>query len=96
MARIIIEPQNANNVKNLVKSAVENELKIIEFGITKTKRKLAELENKFGTDSGSFYRKFNEGKMGDDIEYIRWAGEYETLQQLQRDYGDLVEIELCS
>ena len=96
MARIIIEPQNANNVKSLIKSAVENELKIIGFGIDKTKKKLEELEKKFGMDSGNFYRKFNEGKMGDDLEYIRWAGEYETLQKLQRDHNDLRETELCS
>ncbi len=96
MARIIIEPQNANNVKSLIKSAVENELKIIGFGIDKTKKRLEELEKKFGMDSGNFYRKFNEGKMGDDLEYIRWAGEYETLQKLQRDHNDLRETELCS
>ena len=96
MARIIIEPQNGNNVKSLVKSAVENELKIIGFGIDKTKKKLEQLEKKFGMDSVNFYKKFNEGKMGDDLEYIRWAGEYETLQKLQRDHSDLTETELCS
>ena len=96
MARIIIEPQNANNVKSLVKSAVENELKIIGLGIAKTKKKLEELEKKFGMDSENFYKKFNKGKMGDDLEYIRWAGEYETLQKLQRDHSDLAETELCS
>jgi len=96
MARIIIEPQNANNVKSLVKSAVENELKIIGFGIAKTKKKLEELEKRFGMDTGDFYKKFNEGKLGDDLGYIRWAGEYETLQKLQRDHNDLVETELCS
>jgi len=96
MARIIIEPQNANNVKSLVKSAVENELKIIGFGIAKTKKKLEELEKKFEMDSEKFYKKFNKGKMGDDLEYIRWAGEYETLQKLQRDHDDLAETELCS
>ncbi|MFO8164702.1 MAG: hypothetical protein R6T98_09235 [Desulfatiglandales bacterium] len=96
MARIIIEPQNANNVKSLVKSAVENEIKIIGFGIGKTKKKLEELEKKFGMDTAHFYKKFNEGEMGDDLEYIRWAGEYETLQKLKRDHNDLVETELCS
>jgi hypothetical protein len=96
MTRVIIEPQTAKNVKNLIKLAVENEMKVIKFGIAKTKKKLEELEKKFGTDSDNFYKNFNEGKMGDDLEYIRWAGEYETLQQLQRDYNDLVETELCS
>ncbi len=40
MARVIIEPGAASNVKSLVKSAVESELKIIRFGIAETKRKL--------------------------------------------------------
>ena len=96
MARIIIEPHNADNVKSLVKSAVENELKIIGFGIAKTEKRLKELEKKYGMDSENFYKKFNEGKMGDDLDYIRWAGEYETLQKLQRDHDDLTETELCS
>ena len=96
MARIIIEPHNADNVKSLVKSAVENELKIIGFGIAKTEKRLKELEKKYGMDSENFYKKFNEGIMGDDLDYIRWAGEYETLQKLQRDHDDLTETELCS
>jgi hypothetical protein len=96
MVRIIIEPQTAGNVKSLVKSAVENELKAIRFGIARTKRKLRKLEKKFGMDSQEFYEKFNEGRMGDDLEHIRWAGEYETLLQLQRDHDDLLETELCS
>ena len=96
MTRITIEPANAINVRNLIKSAVENELKIIRYGISKTKGKLKDLEKKFGMDSKSFYKKFNEGKMEDDLEYIRWAGEYETLQQLKEDYNDLSETKLCS
>ena len=96
MTRIIIEPQTAKNVKILIKSAIENELKIMKLGIAKTKNKLEKLEKNFGMDSEHFYRLFNEGKMGDDLKYIRWAGEYETLQQLQCDYNDLLETELCS
>jgi 3-oxoacyl-(acyl-carrier-protein) synthase len=32
-----------------------------------------------------------QGKLGDDMDYIRWAGEYETLEQLAHDYNDLME-----
>ena len=96
MARVIIEPGAASNVKSLVKSAVESELKVIRFGIAKTKRKLEDLEEKFGMKSGDFYKKFDEGIIGDDLEHIRWAGEYETLDRLQRDYNDLLETEICS
>jgi hypothetical protein len=96
MARIIIQPQTADNLKNLIKSAVENQLKVISFGIAKTKKKLEKLERESGMDSKDFYEEFQKGNLGDDLKYIRWAGEYETLAQLQNDYNELQGIELCS
>jgi len=47
-------------------------------------------------DSKDFYEEFQKGKLGDDLQYIRWAGEYETLGLLQKDYNDLQDLELCS
>jgi hypothetical protein len=95
MARVIIQQKAADNIKVLLKSAVENQLNMINWGITKTKRKLEELEKESEMDSKTFYEEFVKGNMGDDIKYIRWAGEYETLAQLEKDYNDLQEIELC-
>lgn len=96
MSRIIIQPQTADNLRNLVRSTVENQLRAINFGIAKTKKKLAELEKESGMDSEIFYKEYQEGKLGDDLKYIRWAGEYETLGQLQKDYNELQGTELCS
>jgi len=96
MAKIIIQPQTSDNLKNLVKSAVENQLMSINFGIARTKKKLAELEKENGMGSKEFYAEFQKGKLGDDLKYIRWAGEYETLAQLQKDFNELQGIELCS
>ena len=39
-------------------------------------------------ESLKFYQDFQAGKMGDDMEYMKWAGEYETLLQLQEDYAE--------
>ena len=96
MARVIIQPQTADNLKNLIRSAVENQLRVIDFGIAKTKRKLGDLEKEIGMNSKDFYEEFQKGKLGDDLKFIRWAGEYETLGRLQKDYTDLQGIELCS
>lgn len=96
MAQVIIRSQAADNLKNLIKVAMENQLKVINFGITKTKRKLGELEKESGMDSKHFYEEFQKGKLGDDLKFIRWAGEYETLERLQKDSNELQEVELCS
>jgi len=96
MAQIIIRSQATDNLKNLIKVAVENQLKVINFGIAKTKRKLGELEKESGMDSKCFYEEFQKGKLGDDLKFIRWAGEYETLERLQKDSDELQGVELCS
>ncbi len=96
MARVIIQPETAGNLKNLIKLAVENQMRVINSGIAKTRRKLGELEKESGMNSRDFYEEFQKGKLGDDLKYIRWAGEYETLALLQKDYNDLQELELCS
>ena len=96
MARVIVQEQAANNFKILIKSAIENQLRIITFGIAKTRRKLEEMEKKTGMNTKEFYDQFQEGKLGDEIRYIRWAGEYETLERLNKDLSDLQELELCS
>ena len=96
MVKVMIEPKDAQNVKSLVRVAVENELKILKAGVARTYRKLKALEKTYGMSSKEFYDKFKKGEVGDDLEYIRWAGEYETLQHLERDYSDLSGTEVCS
>lgn len=96
MAQVIIQPKSSENLRNLIKLAVENQLRIISFGIAKTKRKLRDLEQETGKKSRDFYKEFQDGKLGDDLKFIRWAGEHETLARLQKDYNELKGIELCS
>ena len=90
MARVTVEPEGADNVKALIRMAVENELKMLRAGIARTSSKLRDLEKKYKMNSQEFYDKFNRGELGDNMEYVRWAGEYENLQLLEREYRDLV------
>jgi len=96
MARVIIQPESSDNVKNLVELALENQLRVLTVGIAKTKSKLSQFERENEMESSAFYEKFGQGKLGDDFKYMRWAGEYETLKRLEKDYQDLQGIELCS
>ncbi|EFK11603.1 conserved hypothetical protein [delta proteobacterium NaphS2] len=96
MAKVIVNEKIADNVMRLIEAAVENQMRIIAFGMAKTNRKLEEMEKETGIRSKEFYRQFQEGKWSDEMKYIRWAGEYETLERLKRDLGELQELELCS
>ena len=75
--------------------AIENELKFIKYGISKTNKILDGFERKFEMSSQQFYKLFQKGQLGDYSDYIRWSGEIETLDRLEKEQNDLVEVEIC-
>ncbi len=95
MTQVTIKSATADQVRPLVQVALEHELRFLNIGIQKTMRNLQRLEERFGMESQQFYQEFQTGTMGDEMEYITWAGEYETLLQLQEDYAELEQIQVC-
>lgn len=95
MSKIIVEHKGTEELKTLVRGALENEIKILTIGLRKTQENLKGLEARYKMDSGTFYRKYSSGELEDNIEYIRWAGEIETLERLQRNLKELSEAEVC-
>ena len=95
MPKIIIGPEGPEELKTLVKGALKNEIKLIAIGLKKTKESIICYEGKFKMDSETFYKKYSSGETGDGIEYIKWAGEIETLRKLKKNLKDLSEAEVC-
>lgn len=95
MSKIIIEEENTQELKTLVKGALENEIRIINIGIKKTQENLQKLEDKYKINSETFYKRYSAGEMGDKEEYIKWAGEIETLKRLKQNLSELSEAEVC-
>ena len=56
---------------------------------------LRNFEKKFNMSSDHFYDLFQKGQMGDDSDYICWAGEVETLERLKNEFSELIEVEIC-
>ncbi len=95
MTQVIIKSTTNVNAKHLIRVALDHELRVLKIGLTKTHQHLQQLEQQFGMESRQFYQEFQKGNLGDTLDYIKWAGEYETLLQLQEDYTELQEIQVC-
>ena len=90
MTQLIVKSPGAANVRPLIQAALEHEARVLNIGIQKTTRRLQDFEQRFG-----IYQDFQAGRMGDDMEYMKWAGEYETLLQLREDYAEVKGIQVC-
>ena len=48
-------------------------------------RKLVEFEQTYNLSSDVFYARFMRGEMGDDLDFIKWAGRYELYLETRQE-----------
>lgn len=95
MTQLIVKSPSASHVRPLIQAALDHEIRLLQIGIEKTKRRLHHFEELFKMETLSFYQAFQIGDMGDEMENMKWAGEYETLLQLEEDYAQIRGIQVC-
>lgn len=59
------------------------ELSMVKRELGKVEIVLSEFEKRHKMSSNNFYKKFNEGKLGDDREYIKWFAYKDTYNRLK-------------
>jgi hypothetical protein len=94
MSNINVEPaQKTDEVLYLVQSAIEGEITRLKLTLKLAGERLALFEAKYGVTSEYFMSDMAaEDLEGGDDEYVRWAGEYELVQQLQTKLRQLEDI----
>ena len=55
-------------------------------------RDLALLEQKHGLSSAEFYRRYQQGEMGDEVEIMRWATKFEIYQEMKEDLDNTFSL----
>ncbi len=81
-------------VQNLVRSAINSEIKNLKRSIDKTNKLLQEFETKYQVSSDLFLSNWTAQDLeGKDDEYVNWAGEIKIKQRLESALQKLEEIE---
>jgi len=60
------------------------------------KNQLAEFEQKYHLDSAVFYEQFEQGKMGDEMDFAEWSATYEMLVSLEQRLAILERKEVAA
>lgn len=71
------------------KNIIEYETSQLKNGIVNILIDLKKFEKKYQIASKDFYQKFESGEVGDDEDYMIWAGIYEMLTQNQKRLAEL-------
>ncbi|OQX80970.1 MAG: hypothetical protein B6D61_01260 [Bacteroidetes bacterium 4484_249] len=102
MAQIVLDlqPQVADKFNTYIKLFGNEELmfdRFIDYHISRLKREITRMqsslnkyEEKYNMKSDDFYRLFNEGKYGDEKDYMLWAGIYELQMNSKQKLEQLI------
>ena len=73
-----------------VLQAIESYKARLRAGIERTRRRLAQFEQRYGVDTAHFLQEMAaEDLEGGDLEYVEWAGEAKLLKGLEAELTEL-------
>ncbi|HCC69209.1 MAG TPA: hypothetical protein DEP99_04910 [Nitrospiraceae bacterium] len=94
MTTIQIKSDLDNETMDIIKTAIDAELRRLELGLQKTERQIAKFEDEYKISSEIFLSKFTaEDMKNGDPEYIAWAGELKIRERILTDINRLKEIQ---
>jgi len=70
------------NIGPLVEAALNNELQLIEVGISKTEHNLKRFEEKYAMNTIAFISDYENDKPEETMEFIEWIGEFKMPERL--------------
>lgn len=81
--QVIVETQNAETLRPLLRSALQRELKLLDQGMRRTQARLTAYEKQYGMSTAEFLLRFNAEDLGEGLDFIDWYGETKMLASLE-------------
>lgn len=96
MAELTLTSPHKRQLKPLVEAALQNELRLLEAGIRRTRQKLQEFETRYDLPSAEFIRRYEQDELEETLEFAEWIGEYRLFERLEEKADTLREIRFAN
>ncbi len=94
MTIVKIKSDANNDATDIIKTAIQAELKRLELGLQKTEKQIAKFEEEYKISSDTFLKQFTaENMKNGDPEYIAWAGELKIKERILSDINRLKAVQ---
>lgn len=94
LQQVTITSEARTSLKPLLRSAIRGELRLLAFGIARTRERLAQLEQQYGMPTAEFMRRLMAGEVDESLDFIEWQGEVKTLRYLEEQRQALEQAEV--
>jgi hypothetical protein len=83
LQQITIQSESEIDLKPLLETAIQGELRNIQHGINLTRARLEGFEKQYSMTTDEFLRRFNSEDLGETLDFIDWHGETKMLALLE-------------
>ncbi|MBN1148825.1 MAG: hypothetical protein JXA78_16305 [Anaerolineales bacterium] len=83
MSELTLISSHDRPLRPLVQAALDNEIRLIEAGIRRTRQRLSEFEARYGFSTAEFLQRFESDELDETLEFDEWVGEQRMLERLQ-------------
>lgn len=94
LQQVTIQTDDQQTLRPLIQSALENEKKMVQLGLERTRARLAAFEATFHITSAEFERRLHANEITETVEFSDWRAELGMLALLERQYRALEEARL--
>jgi hypothetical protein len=83
LQQITVQSESNVDLRRLLETAIQSELRNIQHGINLTRARLEAFENQYGMTSAEFLRRFKSEDLGETLDFNDWHGETKMLALLE-------------
>lgn len=94
LQQVTVRTEDRKTLKPLLKSAIENEKKMVQLGLERTRARLVEFEHTYQMSSTEFERRLIASEIAETVDFSEWRMELGMLKLLERQYRALEDAEL--
>jgi AraC-like DNA-binding protein len=94
LQQVTVRTEDRKTLKPLLKSAIENEKKMVQLGLERTRARLAEFEQSYKMSSAEFERRLHASEITETVDFSDWRMELGMLKLLERQFRALEDAEL--
>lgn len=92
--QVVVTTDVPVELKPLLTSAIQAELRLLELGLARTSQRLSAFEEQYGLTSELFERRFEAGEIEESLDGVEWAGEIKTWRLLKTQQQALQRAQL--
>ena len=70
----------------MIRSAFEKEVGLVSVQMKRLRSEINDFEQKYAMSSKEFYKKFEDGELGDKQDFFLWASSLDIYRKLNEEY----------